>query len=115
MLVLKRNLLREVRRTQKQVTLESEEGTRPLIVDAKTPSLDFSTTSFLTLLSPRESEVMLLRMQSLKYVEIAESLKISPNSVNRLLARAIGKMRAWRGLQESSAGAGRRKAKKGHV
>jgi len=43
-------------------------------------------------LSAREAEVVLLRLQSLKYREIAEQLGISHKSVATLLARALGKM-----------------------
>lgn len=45
-----------------------------------------------SLLSLREEEVLLLRLQSMKYREIADSLGISINSVNTLLARALEKM-----------------------
>ena len=51
-----------------------------------------SVTSLLSVLSPREEEVLLLRLSALKYREIAERLSISPNSVNTLLARAIRKL-----------------------
>ena len=47
----------------------------------------------LSVLTPREQDVMLLRMTSLKYREIAERLGISPSAVNTLLARAIRKLR----------------------
>lgn len=43
-------------------------------------------------LSTREAEVVLLRLQSLKYREIADQLGISPKSVATLLARALAKM-----------------------
>jgi RNA polymerase sigma-70 factor, ECF subfamily len=46
----------------------------------------------LSFLTPREQEVLLLRMEAYKYREIAESLGISPNSVNTLLARAMTKL-----------------------
>lgn len=46
----------------------------------------------LSQLSPREQEVMLLRMESLKYREIASELGISINSVATLLARALRKL-----------------------
>lgn len=49
-------------------------------------------SQLLGLLSPREAEVLMLRMQAMKYREIAEHLGISPNSVNTLLARALRKM-----------------------
>jgi RNA polymerase sigma factor (sigma-70 family) len=45
--------------------------------------------SLLSVLSPREEEVLLLRLESLKYREIASQLGISMNSVNTLLARAL--------------------------
>lgn len=44
-------------------------------------------------LTPREQEVLLLRMASLKYREIAARLEISPSTVNALLARAIKKLK----------------------
>jgi RNA polymerase sigma-70 factor (ECF subfamily) len=44
------------------------------------------------LLSVREQEVLLLRLDSMKYREIASALGISVNSVNTLLARALEKL-----------------------
>jgi RNA polymerase sigma-70 factor, ECF subfamily len=44
------------------------------------------------LLSAREQEVLLLRLESMKYREIAAALGISINSVNTLLARALTKL-----------------------
>ena len=49
----------------------------------------------LGVLTPREEEVVLLRLQSLKYREIGEQLGISTKSVCTLLARAIRKLRTW--------------------
>jgi len=46
----------------------------------------------LSQLSPREQEVILLRMESLKYREIAYELGISINSVTTLIARALRKL-----------------------
>jgi len=46
----------------------------------------------LSVLTPREQEVMLLRMASLKYREIGKRLGISSSAVNTLLARAIRKL-----------------------
>lgn len=46
----------------------------------------------LSLLSPREEEVLLLRLEALKYREIADQLGISMNTVNTLLARALRKL-----------------------
>ena len=46
----------------------------------------------LAVLSPREEEVVLLRLQSMKYREIADQLGIGTKSVCTLLARAIRKL-----------------------
>jgi RNA polymerase sigma-70 factor (ECF subfamily) len=46
----------------------------------------------LSRLTPREEEVVLLRLQSLKYREIAQHLGISAKSVCTLLARAVRKL-----------------------
>jgi RNA polymerase sigma factor (sigma-70 family) len=50
--------------------------------------------SLLSILSPREEEVLLLRLEALKYREIADQLGISMNSVNTLLARALRKLQS---------------------
>lgn len=57
----------------------------------------------LGVLSEREEEVVLLRMQSLKYREIGDSLEISPKTVATLLARALKKLQ-----QAARTGFGRR-------
>jgi len=46
-----------------------------------------------SVLSPREEEVLLLRMESLKYREIGARLGISANSVTTLLSRALKKLK----------------------
>ncbi|MSV27686.1 MAG: sigma-70 family RNA polymerase sigma factor [Bryobacterales bacterium] len=46
----------------------------------------------LSILTPRELEVVLLRLEGLKYREIAGSLELTVSSVNTLLARAITKL-----------------------
>lgn len=51
-----------------------------------------SIQRFLGLLSSREQEVLLLRLEAMKYREIAGHLGITMNSVNTLLARALQKM-----------------------
>ena len=45
------------------------------------------------MLSPREEEVLLLKLEALKYREIAAQLGISMNSANTLLARALRKLK----------------------
>lgn len=49
-----------------------------------------------SVLTPREAEVMALRLESLKYCEIASQLRISDKSVATLLARGLKKMKAAR-------------------
>jgi RNA polymerase sigma-70 factor, ECF subfamily len=48
--------------------------------------------NLLGVLSPREHEVLLLRLEAMKYREIADRLGISMTSVNTLLARALQKL-----------------------
>ena len=48
--------------------------------------------SLLSCLSRREEEVLLLRLEAMKYREIADQLGISMTSVNTLLARALQKL-----------------------
>jgi len=50
--------------------------------------------SHLSILSQREEEVLLLRMSSLKYKEIAAQLGVTTNTVSGLLVRAITKLRS---------------------
>jgi RNA polymerase sigma-70 factor (ECF subfamily) len=49
-------------------------------------------SNLLAVLTPREQEVILLRMTALKYREIANRLGISPKSVNTFLTRALRKL-----------------------
>jgi RNA polymerase sigma-70 factor (ECF subfamily) len=51
-------------------------------------------------LTPREAEVMALRLEDLKYCDIAHQLHISDKSVATLLARGLSKMKA---AQEANA------------
>ena len=46
----------------------------------------------LAVLTPREKEVVLLRMESLKYQQIAAHLGVSPKTIAALLARALRKL-----------------------
>lgn len=52
----------------------------------------YDIRALLSVLSPREEEVLLLRLEAMKYREIADQLGISMNSVNTLLARALRKL-----------------------
>jgi RNA polymerase sigma-70 factor (ECF subfamily) len=55
----------------------------------------------LSVLSVREEEVLLLRLQSLKYREIAEKLGIGSKSVCTLLARAVKKLQIASGAERT--------------
>jgi RNA polymerase sigma factor (sigma-70 family) len=56
--------------------------------------------NLLSVLSPREEEVLLLRLEAMKYREIAEQLGIGVNSVNTLLARALRKLQQAMGQKK---------------
>lgn len=60
-----------------------------------------------SVLSHREEEVLLLRMQTLSYDEIAKQLEISRNSVKTFLARAFRKLRSAAGTTDPAEAAGR--------
>lgn len=64
---------------------------RPLSPDVAA-DFDDAAPIGLSLLSVREEEVLLLRLQSFKYREIADRLGISTKSVCTLLARALKKL-----------------------
>jgi RNA polymerase sigma factor (sigma-70 family) len=51
-------------------------------------------SELLACLSSREEEVILLRLQGMRYAEVARVLKISTNTVRTLLARALVKLTA---------------------
>ena len=55
----------------------------------------------LQVLTPREEEVILLRLQSLKYREIGQHLGISSKSVCTLLARAVKKLQEFAQSRQS--------------
>jgi RNA polymerase sigma factor (sigma-70 family) len=56
-------------------------------------------TPMLSVLSHREMEVILLRMQALKYREIGSQLGISPKTVNALITRALQKLQRLAGTR----------------
>jgi len=53
----------------------------------------YEVQRYFAVLTSREEEVVLLRLQAMKYREIAQALGISRSSVNTLLARAVLKLR----------------------
>jgi RNA polymerase sigma factor (sigma-70 family) len=60
-------------------------------------------TDYLSLLSEREEEVLLLRSKGMKYKDIALHLGITTNSVGTLMVRAIRKIREAREKSEPAA------------
>lgn len=95
--VLQRKISKERKRCQ-AAPLQPLRGIEEFgeVIDAgEPPPEDASSISrLLTHLTEREREVVLLRMESLKYREIAKVLGISKNTVNTLLARGLGKLQA---------------------
>lgn len=78
-----------------QLSVFSDFSTR--VVDSE-PARGLSDVNKLfSVLTPREQDVMTLRMMSLKYREIGDRLGISPQSVNTLLARAVRKLQVAAG------------------
>jgi RNA polymerase sigma-70 factor, ECF subfamily len=60
----------------------------------------------LSVLTPRETEVIMLRMQVFKYREIAAQLNISDKSVATLLARALRKLQVAAQMEADAGKAG---------
>lgn len=74
-------------------------------LDHESPCLSL-IADYLCVLSRREQEVLLLRLEAMKYREIADQLGISMNSVNTILARALQKLKkvaAQHPVKESAA------------
>jgi RNA polymerase sigma factor (sigma-70 family) len=87
----------------KQWRAEQDTGVRHVSFDEVEPVLmaqrdsgreigSEDVTALLSLLTHREEEVLLLRMEAMKYREIASQLGISTTAVNTLLARALRKL-----------------------
>lgn len=95
--VIRREIARQTRtHGLYKVSLDDlERGTELIAPRMNAPDLTLEgdeAARILSRLSPREKEVMLLRMESLKCREIASELGISINSVTTLLARALKKL-----------------------
>ena len=91
--VLRRSMNRQIRNLGLDPALHEplEEAEVAGKVVAKEFEVD-EISGLLSVLTPREEEVLLLRLESLKYREIADQLGISMNTVNTLLARALRKL-----------------------
>jgi RNA polymerase sigma factor (sigma-70 family) len=90
----------------REVSLDAHNLAGPW-TDQPDRSLEYDdVVKILSQLSPREQEVILLRMESLKCREIADELGISINSVTTLLARALRRLTQTVILPSHSASAG---------
>ncbi len=89
-----RNEIGKLKRRQSREGPLAETGelVEPAPLPATADPADELETLF-GVLTLREQEVVLLRLASLKYREIAERLGISGSAVNTLLARAVAKLR----------------------
>ena len=90
--VLRRAMSRRMRERSRCDSLDEAEqaGRLPITIPKRLALSDIG--SLLSTLSAREEEVLLLRLEAMKYREIAEQLGISVNSVNTLLSRALRKL-----------------------
>lgn len=71
-----------------------------LRVDPRLPQDDL--TRFLSALSVREEEALLLRLEGYRYAEIAEALGVTAGTVKTLLARSLKKVQAAAGIGTQS-------------
>lgn len=113
--VLRNDLLRQIRARRMETTLHRDADEAELSDPWPTPMPGAAEErieeidEMLALLTPREQEVMTLRMASLKYREIAEQLNVSIGSVNQLISRAVRKLQ--RAAQREEKGGIRHDAK----
>jgi RNA polymerase sigma factor (sigma-70 family) len=87
--VLRRAMLRQMQERSRFEQLDEVEITQNRFHESTD---GFDVQHLLRALSPREQEVLLLRLEAMKYREIADRLGISMTSVNTLLARALQKL-----------------------
>jgi len=97
LVVIRRQISKQVRSYQSldphNLSLELLDSMPSAMPSWKEPGFEEDdATRLLAILTSRELEVILLRMEALKYREIAGQLGINPNSVNTLLARALRKL-----------------------
>jgi RNA polymerase sigma-70 factor, ECF subfamily len=92
----------QIRKFSRSSRLHGEDLLSPEVFDlmpgrtsiGETDSPEFGPEA-LRVLTPREEEVILLRLQSMKYREIGQQLGISSKSVCTLLSRAVKKLQAF--------------------
>ena len=106
MCVLRRAMNRHAQTRLDHEQLEDYEHVQGAEREASCLSL---IADYLCVLSRREEEVLLLRLDAMKYKQIADHLGISMSSVNTLLARALRK------LQKAMTQQTNKERVKGHV
>ena len=100
LLVVLRNQIgkldRTTRRRLEQLEPPDVMDSFPIGMGSHTDELlqEFDPREFAAVLSRREEEVLMLRLASLKYREIASELGIATRAVSTLLARALAKLQA---------------------
>jgi len=96
--VVRREIGRQVyRRRGREVSLDCPEVRRAEAAEPGDPDREHWAELF-ALLSPREEEVLLLSMETLRYKEIGAAMGISHNTVATMHRRAIRKLRHFLGL-----------------
>ena len=98
--VVRREIGRQVyRRRKHEVSLDDPELRHcAALARQEPPTGSEDLSSLFAMLSPREEEVLLLCMETMKYREIGAALGISHNTVATMHRRAIHKLRSFMGL-----------------
>lgn len=91
LLVMRRLMIRRMR--AEKMTVPIDDDLSGAVLKPAFEAAEPAPKLCLDVLSPRETEVILLRLQAVKYKDIAAALDISVNSVNKFLARALEKLR----------------------
>lgn len=91
LLVMRRLMIRRLR--AEKMTVPIDDDLSGAVLKPAFEAAEPAPKLCLDVLSPRETEVILLRLQAVKYKDIAAALDISVNSVNKFLARALEKLR----------------------
>ena len=94
--VVRRTISKQVRSyggtNEQQITFETLEVLRSTAFSSRSEAEWDEVAHLFSLLTRREEEVLLLRMEALKYRDIAAQLGISAKSVSSLLSRALRKL-----------------------
>jgi RNA polymerase sigma-70 factor, ECF subfamily len=93
--VLRHDLSKHLRAKGRETSISRSELEEVAVRQTDNSPLDDSAgiSQLFDVLTTREQEVLVLRLASLKYREIASRLEISGSAVNAMLARAVKKLR----------------------